>query len=253
MIKFFRKIRQRLLSENKFNKYLLYAIGEIILVVIGILIALQINNWNELKKSLKLEKTYYCKIAEDLQVDIQNIDSSLVSVDKRIESTERFLKNLLKIQKDKQVIFKDLLPTFRYYKFIPTKAAIVDITSSGKLETLRNQKLKNSILSHYTEQDNALQIIDINDKAHIDKLFDIKRFADFGFQEVPEYQKIFDEELQGLLSSTKWQQNPKDELFVKIKDVMVLSIIRSQREKQLLNEIKSDAKELNNLLVKYCN
>lgn len=47
MIKFFRKIRQRLLTENKFSKYLLYAIGEIILVVIGILIAININNTNE--------------------------------------------------------------------------------------------------------------------------------------------------------------------------------------------------------------
>lgn len=46
MIKFFRKIRQKLLTENKFSKYLIYAIGEIILVVIGILIALQLNNWN---------------------------------------------------------------------------------------------------------------------------------------------------------------------------------------------------------------
>ena len=51
MIKFFRKIRQNLLSENKFSKYLIYAIGEIILVVIGILIALQINNWNESEKN----------------------------------------------------------------------------------------------------------------------------------------------------------------------------------------------------------
>ncbi|WP_425287337.1 DUF6090 family protein [Lutimonas vermicola] len=50
MIKFFRKIRQKTLTENKFSKYLLYAIGEIILVVIGILIALQINNYNELNK-----------------------------------------------------------------------------------------------------------------------------------------------------------------------------------------------------------
>ncbi|MEH6779908.1 DUF6090 family protein, partial [Maribacter arcticus] len=50
MIKFFRRIRQQLLTENKFSKYLLYAIGEIILVVIGILIALSINNWNENRK-----------------------------------------------------------------------------------------------------------------------------------------------------------------------------------------------------------
>ncbi|MFH4967884.1 DUF6090 family protein [Gaetbulibacter sp. M240] len=47
MLKFFRNIRKRLLSESKFRNYFLYAIGEIILVVIGILIALQINNWNE--------------------------------------------------------------------------------------------------------------------------------------------------------------------------------------------------------------
>jgi len=47
MIKVFRKIRQNLLSENKLSEYLLYAAGEIFLVVVGILIALQINNWNE--------------------------------------------------------------------------------------------------------------------------------------------------------------------------------------------------------------
>ncbi|WP_245603281.1 DUF6090 family protein, partial [Maribacter antarcticus] len=50
MIKFFRKNRQKSLTENKFSKYLIYAIGEIILVVIGILIALQVNNWNEESK-----------------------------------------------------------------------------------------------------------------------------------------------------------------------------------------------------------
>ena len=54
MIAFFRKIRQRLLSENRFTKYLLYALGEIILVVIGILIALGISNWNESKKNRDL-------------------------------------------------------------------------------------------------------------------------------------------------------------------------------------------------------
>ena len=51
MIKIFRNVRQQVLSQNKFSKYILYAIGEIILVVIGILIALQVNNWNEGRKS----------------------------------------------------------------------------------------------------------------------------------------------------------------------------------------------------------
>ena len=56
MIKFFRHIRQNLIMENKTSKYLKYAIGEIILVVIGILIALQVNNWNENRKLIKQHK-----------------------------------------------------------------------------------------------------------------------------------------------------------------------------------------------------
>jgi uncharacterized protein DUF6090 len=59
MIKFFRKIRQSLLSEGKTGKYFKYAIGEILLVVIGILIALQINNWNEQNKNTESELTNY--------------------------------------------------------------------------------------------------------------------------------------------------------------------------------------------------
>jgi hypothetical protein len=58
MIKFFRKIRYGLMNQNKTTKYLKYAIGEIVLVVIGILIALQINNWNEVQNEKKVELGY---------------------------------------------------------------------------------------------------------------------------------------------------------------------------------------------------
>ena len=67
MIKFFRKVRQQLLTENKFSKYLLYALGEIVLVVVGILIALQINNWNTDRKNEALTRSYYVQILEDLE------------------------------------------------------------------------------------------------------------------------------------------------------------------------------------------
>ncbi|MBC3759798.1 hypothetical protein H7U19_15400 [Hyunsoonleella sp. SJ7] len=70
MIKFFRKIRQKLLSENKFSKYLLYAIGEIVLVVIGILIALQVNNWNQNRLQEK-------KLSQTLKVLASNIESDI--------------------------------------------------------------------------------------------------------------------------------------------------------------------------------
>jgi len=75
MIKFFRKIRQNLLLENKTGKYFKYAIGEIILVVIGILIALGINNWNENRKSKQAEKIVLNNIYENLGVDSIQFES----------------------------------------------------------------------------------------------------------------------------------------------------------------------------------
>ncbi|MGB5377521.1 DUF6090 family protein [Muriicola sp.] len=71
MIKFFRKIRQNLLSEGKTGKYLKYAIGEIILVVIGILIALQINNWNEQQKQVQDLHSHFKALLIDLNLDIE--------------------------------------------------------------------------------------------------------------------------------------------------------------------------------------
>lgn len=71
MIKFLRQIRQRLLTENKFSKYILYAIGEIILVVIGILIALQINNWNEKRKEKIRIEAFLSDIKNDLEQDVE--------------------------------------------------------------------------------------------------------------------------------------------------------------------------------------
>jgi hypothetical protein len=74
MINFIRKTRQQLLTQNKVSKYLLYAIGEILLVVIGILIALSINNWNERNKTRKLEKSTLLEISNALQSDLTQLN-----------------------------------------------------------------------------------------------------------------------------------------------------------------------------------
>lgn len=69
MLKFFRKIRRKLLAENKFSKYLLYAIGEVILVVVGILIAIQIDFWNTAIKNDKLKAVYTLNLINELVKD----------------------------------------------------------------------------------------------------------------------------------------------------------------------------------------
>ncbi|CAN0605597.1 unnamed protein product, partial [Ectocarpus sp. 12 AP-2014] len=112
MIKFFRKIRQNLLSESKFSKYLIYAIGEIILVVIGILIALQINNWNEKQKEEKSELL----ILKTLQKDfIENKKMYSDIVDKQQFVIDN-CKSLIKCFENKDVEYKrDSIGTFIYY------------------------------------------------------------------------------------------------------------------------------------------
>jgi hypothetical protein len=94
MIKLFRKIRQNLLSEGKTSKYFKYAIGEIILVVIGILIALQINNWNENQKKSKIKQTYIQNLITDLTNDTIQINSRLkvnLYYRQNIDSTLKFI------------------------------------------------------------------------------------------------------------------------------------------------------------------
>ena len=88
MIKFFRRIRGKLLSEGKTGKYFKYAIGEIVLVVIGILIALQINNWNESRKDYAKSRNYLSEILKDLKGDTTSFNSALKEVSSTIAVEE---------------------------------------------------------------------------------------------------------------------------------------------------------------------
>ena len=90
MLKFFRKIRQNLLSEGKTGKYLKYAIGEIILVVIGILIALQINNWNENRKLQNIEHNYLKLLLEDLDEESINLNNAISNSEELITRYEEY-------------------------------------------------------------------------------------------------------------------------------------------------------------------
>ena len=80
MIKFFRKIRQNLLMENKTGKYFKYAIGEIVLVVIGILIALSINNWNENRLEKNEVTSYIEQIKTELELDIIHFNNDISKI-----------------------------------------------------------------------------------------------------------------------------------------------------------------------------
>jgi hypothetical protein len=147
MIKFFRKIRQTLLTENKFSKYLLYALGEILLVVIGILIALSINNLNETRKDRDFEQAILLHLREDYQ-------SNLLQLEQKNKMRETIIYNGFKILEtidNPNEANRDSLITYlQNIGTTPTFDPIQnDLNSSVNIRLIRNEKLK-ILLSNWT-------------------------------------------------------------------------------------------------------
>ena len=151
MIKFFRTIRRKLLSENHFSKYLLYAIGEIVLVVIGILLALQINTWNEARKERKLESD----ILHNLQKDLIYNSSIIEAVRKSDSIIVAKNQGLLKILEDPESSYNDSLENYfgrisRYNVFYPRKMSYEVLKTRG-LGIIKNDSLRSEIIKLYDE------------------------------------------------------------------------------------------------------
>ena len=147
MIKFFRKIRQQLLTENKFSKYLLYAIGEIILVVVGILIALQINNWNENQK-LKGEEI---KLIQNFKSSIES-DTMRVNYDIKYFSTVERDINLVLHHMETDLPYHDSIPFINSTAIFWPKIdqEIFATLTSTDLNNISNDSLKKEIISYYS-------------------------------------------------------------------------------------------------------
>lgn len=149
MIKFFRKIRQNLLSESKFSKYLLYAIGEIILVVIGILIALQINGWNQDKQNTKQEQQILSQLLKEYSNNLNQIEEKIEIRNDILNSSYKLLKYTTE---KPELIVQDSLnfhlarislrPTFD-----PELSISNELINSGKLYLLENIDLRNNVTS----------------------------------------------------------------------------------------------------------
>ncbi|MFL1011759.1 DUF6090 family protein [Flavisericum labens] len=131
MLKLFRKIRQKLLSENKFSKYLLYAVGEIVLVVIGILIALQINNWNDEKKDRALEIKILKEIHSNLEHDLNEIQHD-ISVMDSVDLASKNVIHFLKTQdKPTEAFYDDVAKIKVAPHFDPNKSGYELLVSKG--------------------------------------------------------------------------------------------------------------------------
>jgi hypothetical protein len=144
MLRFFRQIRQRLLTDNKFSKYLLYAVGEILLVVIGILIALQIDNWNEERKMRAVEIRTLLEIQANLEDNIRILERTVVTESEYLSYNKLILDNL----NNRKPYSEELDRAFAVYFWTITTNPVVGSYEFLKLkgfDLITDDSLRNSI------------------------------------------------------------------------------------------------------------
>ncbi len=257
MIKFFRHIRKSLLMENKTGKYFKYAIGEIILVVIGILIALSINNWNENRKAKILEKNYYCLLLDDLKQDKQQVEVLKTLVQERIDYSNRMISVIQQNQSDATEFGTNLRYAIRLAtkSFQPNDATYQDIKSSGNLNIIKGKSITKALNTYFKTTYGYSKTILKNIELDFNQISSFKNWLNIGiFNANDEFYKdqIFTEDIRQKLT-----EDLPEFISEAIKPRLygtALSIgLNNRRRLELLNLIESEVDHMQNLLEQKCN
>lgn len=152
MLRFFRKLRQKLLDEGYIRKYLVYAVGEIVLVMIGILLALQINNWNELRKEKAREISYLNRLHENMTFDKERIHLNIEFYQSVLDKGELALA----FSNDEDVsdyseweILVAFFHASQIGPMIPTSTTYEELKSAGELSLIRNSELRDRLSFYF--------------------------------------------------------------------------------------------------------
>lgn len=151
MIRFFRTLRQRLLTENGISKYLLYAIGEIVLVILGILIALQVNNWREDLKSNRYERSILKEIRNSLLEGIPDSKSLRARARRTREGAVRLARHLngSALPEDSLHVLINALRLRRIYNY---NSGPYESLKSAGIEQISNDSLRFELIALYDDQ-----------------------------------------------------------------------------------------------------
>jgi hypothetical protein len=162
MLNIFRKIRQKLIEQDNLKRYIVYALGEVLLVMIGILLALQVNTWNENRKDRDELQKYLNGFLSDLTVDSLNYDRMNTYMNSVIDVNNSFLQ---KFKENQPIDEKDFKAAFRIFTIPPVigqNSTFTEMQSSGKLNLIRDDSLKNKILNYYAEREYIRKVETLN-------------------------------------------------------------------------------------------
>jgi Family of unknown function (DUF6090) len=248
MIKFFRKIRQKLLSENKFSKYLIYAIGEIVLVVIGIFIALQINNWNELRKEKDHEAIILSDLKEDLTTTRLNFLETIKNQEKMILSSRDLIDAIE--AKDYSIhpdSIKKYIRTgaFSHHREVAILGSYDAIIGSGKTSIIKNKELLNALANFSSQYQSGFE-----DETKSDNLLNLMMTATKDF-----YSPLSNDNIRKAINLKKKYNLQEREIAVKNlyenESFLAFFIQKTRWENERVRHQKSLLKSLNKVLYQF--
>ena len=222
MIPFFRKIRKKMADDNKPMKYARYAIGEIVLVVIGILIALQLNNWNEQSKIGKSIDSNLVILKQNLledQTQLENLKQSMITNIHSADSSLLQMKTLIPVDNSTK---KFMLTLMHEYQFSPNTNAIETLTQSNEVPVLSTE-LRTAILDYYALIERT------KEREHISNMNLQNDFATHIFNEYPD---IFQKNSRFPFIELYYKNDPRpisaidENKFLKDKKFEALLIVR---------------------------
>ncbi len=238
MLKFFRRIRQQLIDEGRLTSYIFYAIGEILLVMIGILLALQVNNWNNQRSDRQLEKSILMEMRENLKVTLRDIRYNL-----NFDSTNKAATEIVLYQLENKLPYTDSLKSY-YGKMgvhtviMENSAAYQNLKSLG-LHIISNDKLRTDITYFYSgRMEYSQEVIET-----------IERFVLSTFQpallehtrsKTNEFYMRFPADNDALIENEKFKETLR--LDIMFKQIMI--DINKRTEKQILDLMEGIDKEI---------
>lgn len=172
MIKFFRKIRQNLLSEGKTGKYFKYAIGEIVLVVIGILIALQLNTWKADIEERKIETSHLQNIREDLKQQLGITEAQMTHermLTSKADSSYSYFNGKITITQLESLLYGSNSLGHRK-TFIKSNSSYNELLNTGGLHLIKNLDLRKEIMRYQEQLEYTSMVINTNNGL-IDDMF----------------------------------------------------------------------------------
>ncbi|WP_299107240.1 hypothetical protein [uncultured Winogradskyella sp.] len=154
-MRLFRKIRKKLLISGKVKSYLIYALGEILLIVIGVLIAWKINNLNELRKNRIVELKIYKSLNEELNANMILLDASIASYSKNRNAIENTIEIIMENQRQELVLAeKKSIINVDFKQTQLHNGAVNSINTTNKFEFIESDLLKDLIAAYPNELDN---------------------------------------------------------------------------------------------------